>query len=394
MWIVAIVVAFFFLIDPFRLFSGRKIPEIRVTSETLQQYAAFIAETPPADETILRLLDDADVVLIGESGYARQHVQFAAELIPVLHSAGVHRLGYQYANAANQALIDRLVTDLRFDETLAREILFDHLTVFGFEEHVELFRSAWEVNRRRTGAEETFRIIGISTPPVYRAITSQKDVEDPDVMRSVFARGIPDALMAEVIAREFFDTETKAVVYVQAEHAYTGFHQTGYEQQMAQLGFEGEKRTGNILHDRYGNRVASAILHGPVQDTRSRFGFGYPLGNLVEKAYLALPEPRPTAGFRTADSPFADVAVVSDILQKGQNPQLTFGMFADAYLIVAPIRELAAVTPIPDFITVENLASAIEDFPGVSPSDASIEDLNEFIANNAAQMGNVFSEFR
>ncbi len=362
--------------------------------ETAQQYTTFLADTPSASDMVVRLLDQADVVMLGETSYARQHAQFAADLIPVLDVAGVHAMGYQYANAADQAMIDDLVTASRFDEKLARTILFNQMVIFGYQEHIEIFRAAWELNRSKSEDDTPFRIIGLSTPPRYSEITDQKDVEDPQVMRRVFESGVPDTLMAEVIAAKFLEAGVKAVAYVQVEHAYTGFYQPGYTSQMEEIGFADQLRTGNLLYRDYGGRVVSAVLHGPVQDTRSRIGFGYPLGGIIEKAYLQLPEPRPTVGFRTEDAPFAAAQVVSNVLQNGQDPPLTLETYADAYLIVEAVENLEAVTPIADFVTNDNLDAAIRDFPGASPSDATAEDLNEYMAGNAERMAGVIKEFK
>ena len=177
-WIIAILVAFFFFIDPFRIFSGDRIPTVRVDRETQTELAAYTAGARPATDAVIELLTTSDVVLIGETGYASQHAQLAADLIPVLDSAGIHLFGYQYANTEDQALIDDLTTSSTFDEHLARTILFNHLSVFGFQEHVQIFRAAWEVNRRKVSSEEPFRIIALSPRLNYGVISSQDDIED------------------------------------------------------------------------------------------------------------------------------------------------------------------------------------------------------------------------
>ena len=42
-WWIAIGVAFFFLVDPFRLFQSKNMPETRANSEVQAQMRAFIA---------------------------------------------------------------------------------------------------------------------------------------------------------------------------------------------------------------------------------------------------------------------------------------------------------------------------------------------------------------
>jgi len=391
-WIVVILVGFFFFIDPFRFFSNDRVPTVRVDRDTQTELALFASGAQPAADIVVDLLQTSDVVLIGESGYVSQQVEFVADLISILHSAGVHHLGYQYANTVDQALIDDLITSSVFDEQLARTILFNHLSVLGFQEHVEVFRAAWEVNRRKVSSEEPFRIIGLSPRLNYEAITNEDDIEDPEVMNWVFASGVPDAVMAQIISSEFLDRHVKAVAFLQMDHAFTGFQRQGYEEELRAIGFDGV-RTGNALRADYGERVVTAALHGPVQSARSRTGFGYPTGSIVENAVATL-EDGASIGFRTAGSPFAEVPMVGDILSVDGDGEVTLSDYTDAYLVVAPLARLTAVTPIPGFITAENLDEAVRTFPGVSPQDVTVDDMNEFIAGNAQSMAKVFAAFK
>lgn len=391
-WIVAILVAFFFFIDPFRFFNGDRVPTVRVDRETQTELALFVSSAKSAADVVVDLLQTNDVVLIGETGYASQHVEFAADLIPVLDSAGVHHFGYQYASTADQALIDDLITSSVFDEQLARTILFNHLSVLGFQEHVEVFRAAWEVNRRKNLSDQPFRIIALSNQLDYEAITAEDDIEDPEVMKRVFASGVPDAVMAQTISREFLDQHVKAVAFLQIDHALTGFQRQGYEEELRAIGFDGIRRAGNTLRAEYGERVVTAALHGPVQNARSRSGFGYPTGSIIENAVGAL-EDGASIGFRTAASPFAEVPMVGDIPAADGDGEVTLSNYTDAYLVVAPLARLTAITPISDFITAENLEEAVRTFPGVSPEDVTVDDMNQFIAGNAESMAKVFAAF-
>jgi hypothetical protein len=392
-WIVAIVVAFFFFIDPFRLFSGGKIPKARIDRETQTELASFVASADSATGAVVELLQTNDVVLIGETGYVSQHVGFAAELIPVLDAAGIHHLGYQYANREDQALIDQLLTSSTFDELLARRILFNHLTVLGFQEHVDVFQAAWEVNRRKSSSAPPFRIIALSNRLNYGVITSEDDVEDAAIMHQVFATGIPDTVMAQIIATEFLDKQVKAAAYMQLDHAFTGLQRPAYAEELATLGFTDVGRTGNLLRAEYGDRVVTAALHGPIRNAQSRIGFGYPTGSILDNAVASL-ETGHSIGFRVDGTPFANLPVYGDDLTAERNASVTLLDFADAYLVIAPLKNLTSVTPIPDFITEANVDEAVRDFPGVSPQDATVQDMNDFIAGNAEGMTNVFSEFK
>jgi hypothetical protein len=200
-------------------------------------------------------------------------------------------------------------------------------------------------------------------------------------------------VIAETIAAEFLDKQLKAVAYMQIDHAFTGLQRPGYAEELATLGFTGTARAGNLLRAEYGDRVVTAALHGPIQNAQSRTGFGYPCGSIIDNAVAGLADGH-SVGFRTDESLFASLPVYGDDLAPEDNANVTLSDFADAYLVVAPLKNLVAVTPIVDFITDANFSQAVRDFPGVSPQDATVQDMNDFIAGNAEGMAKVFAEFK
>ena len=105
-------------------------------------------------------------------------------------------------------------------------------------------------------------------------------------MKRVFASGVPDSVMAQIISSEFLDQHVKAVAFLQIDHAFTGFPRQGYEEELRAIGFDGVRRAGNALRADYGERVVTAALHGPVQNSRSRTGYGYPTGSIIENAVV------------------------------------------------------------------------------------------------------------
>lgn len=66
------------------------------------------------------------VVLLGERHGIAQNLEFIAELVPHLWSAGVRRIALEFFAAENQANSDALVSSSTYDEVLAREILFEY----------------------------------------------------------------------------------------------------------------------------------------------------------------------------------------------------------------------------------------------------------------------------
>ena len=392
-WFVAIAIAFFFILDPFRLFQQDNVPRMRVNRDVERQMTEFLTASPEAAEYVVGLFRNHDLVLIGETGYVREQLEFLAELIPALDEAGIRHLGFQYANRDDQERIDALITAPSFDERLANEIMFDHMVIMGYEEHRDVFRAAWEVNQGKSVGEEPFRIIGISRPPDYTYIRSEGDADDPAVLQEAFARGVPDAVMARTILERIVEAGHKGVAYMRNEHAYTRFVQDQYTIRMEERGFPGEQRAGNQLADRLGDRVKAVLFHTPLQDTRSRFGFGYPVGGIVDNAKKTIPEGR-RPGFTVAQAPYAEAPISSDVITEHVEEDLQFQQFTDGYLLINRLADYRAVTPIPGFVTAENLERARAEFPGPDPGEVTVEDMNEFISGMAASMAQIFEKFQ
>jgi hypothetical protein len=392
-WFIAIAIAFFFILDPFRLFQQDNVPRMRVNRDIERQMTEFLTASPEAAEYVAGLFHDHDLVLIGETGYVREQLEFLAELIPVLDEAGIRHLGFQYANRDDQERIDALVTASSFDERLANEILFSHMAIMGYEEHRDVFRAAWEVNRAKAAGDTPFRIIGISRPPDYTHIREEGDADDPAILQQAFARGVPDAVMAQTILERIVEAGHKGVAYMRNEHAYTRFVQDQYTTRMEERGFPGQQRAGNMLADRLGDRVKAVLFHTPLQDTRSRFGFGYPVGGVVDNAKKSIPDGR-RPGFTVAESPYAEAPITSDVITEHVEGDLQFQTFTDGYLLINTLAQYRAVTPIPGFITEENLQRARTMFPGPDPGEVTVEDMNEFISGMAASMAQIFEKFK
>ena len=163
---------------------------------------------------------------------------------------------------------------------------------------------------------------------------------------------------------------------------------------MADLGFEDAHTAGNTLYAEFGDRVVTVVMHGPIEDSRPRLRYGYPLGGLIETAVRALDPNDNHRGFATADFPLADAPIVSDVVQRSRDEEITFSQYADGYIVLGPIAEYTTLTPIPGFISEDRLAAAIQNFPGPDPGDVTASDLNEFIAGNAQTMTQVFESFK
>jgi hypothetical protein len=402
-WLIVIVVAAFFIIDPFQLLTTKAMPEYRTTDEMRTSISEFLAGSASPDDFLAEMLDRYDVVMLAPSGfrnpeYVKQQVDFLVDAIRTIHRVGATVIGFEYGAKRDQDRIDQLVTDTYFDEQLASDILFDYQVTAGYQEYIDVYRAVWQLNRSLSEDEEPLRIVALSNPPNYTAIESTTDVENPDVMRRVFAEGSPDAQIAETILQDIVPSADKAVVFTQAQHAFTRFEQESYTAGMANLGFANERTAGNLVYTALGDRVATVVMHGPIEDRRPRLGYGYPLGGLVESGIESLDAVNRRRGFLTADFPTPEAPIVSTVVQEGRDSEILFSEYTDGYIVLGAIGDYVPLTAIPDFITEDRLATAIRNFPGANPNagreEVTVSQMNEFIAGTAQAMQQIFDAFK
>jgi len=390
---VAIVLLFVFVIDPFGLFKPKQTvaaPKATV-SELTSLKSAYAQDAHPASQYVVGLFKSHEIVMVGELGRISQQVDFVASLIPDLYKAGVSNLGTEYALASDQKQIDRVLTASTYDAKAVDQILFDRMVIWGFKEYADLFHAAWQFNQTLPKGEKPFRIVGLSVTQEYQYLKSQKDATDPEVVKKVMANGIPDVFMAQVIQKEFIDRGEKALVYMSFDHVFTTYRNKQYTDRGKTAGITNTERTGNIVYDRIGTKAFSVCLHSPWSEPN---GLGYPVGGAIDALIKTLLAGSQSAGFTLAGTAFGNLPVKNPLYATGE-PNLTLAGMFNGYVILGPISEYKAVTPIPDFINEANLATAITYFPGPNiPSTTTAQDLNNFIANMSKNMDVMLKRFK
>ncbi len=392
--IVAIAVLFIFVVDPFGLFRPKKNlsqPAASATEiSTLK--SSFDSKALPPAQYVTGLFKAHEIVFLGEMGRISQQVDFVASLIPDLYRAGVRNLGIEYALASDQAKIDRVLQAPRYDEKQVDQILFDRMVIWGFKQYADLFRAAWKFNRSLPAGAKPFRIVGLNVQQEYQYLTSQKDATNPEVVKKVLSKGIPDVFMAKVIEKQFISTGTKALIYTSIDHAFTKYQNKLYAEKGKEAGIPNTERTGNIIYNKIGSRAFSIYLHSPWNDKKGVNGLGYPVGGKLDALIATLPKGA-QGGFTLAGTAMGALPVKNETYAY-KDKELTLAGLVDGYIILGPISAYEAVTPIPDFINAGNIKDAVKYFPGPNiDAKTTAKDLNDFIANMSTSLDKTLKEF-
>ena len=395
-WFIALLVAFFFLFDPFNIFGNRtNIPRPAASRGTVNELEEWVGTNavPPVDYLVSQFQDHR-IIFLGEMGRVREQIQVVIDAIPALYNAGIRHLGVGFALSDDQDRIDELITGEEFDDALAHSILFDRMVVWGFEEYVDVFRAAWEINRNLPEGTPPFRIVGLEVDQDYSHIVEPEDAEDPEKIRQVFAEGLPDVHMANVIREEFLATGNRALIYVGMQHAHTEFRNRAYAERAEELNLGDSRRVGNIIYDQIGDDAVTVLIHTPWGDDRSQNGMAYPAGGALDALLEELPAERRAMGFDVDGTPFAELPVYAKSLTEGYD-RLSFSEVTDGYITVELLTDYEPATPIEGFITDENFDRAVSNFPGPTPQDENLSpaQMNEYIQGLAQSITRLFESF-
>jgi hypothetical protein len=329
---------------------------------------------------------DHDVIFLGEVHRNKHDVEFVISLIPYLHSHGIFRLATEFARREDQHLIDSLLAAPAYDEELARRITFQQSPFWGYQEYVDVFKAAWEVNSGLAEGVERFRILALNDSPEWWHIEDEKDRDDPAVMRKVWAGG-GERLWARVILDSAVARGEKILVHCGIHHAFTE-----YKQPVVGNGkfvrFD-DSRAGNYVFKEIGKRAITVFMHAGWVPAEG-YGKPYvkPADGIIDAAMELVDPSYLPVGFSTRGTPFGDLPGETSIYKYGYE-KFTLADFCDGYIYHKPFAEYEGVTPIPDFVNETNIEEARKNASNPRFRDASIERFNKAIARDAATLHGV-----
>jgi hypothetical protein len=343
---------------------------------TLATWLSSNGRTPEAYVT--SLFRDHDVVFLGEQHRVKHDALLVQNLVPPLYQAGVHVLAIEFARREDQPLVDSLLGRKKWDEALAREIVFRHFVFWGYREYVDLFKSAWTLNQRLAKGAPQFRILGINDSPDWSIVKTEADRESPEIMKRVW-RGGGENLWAAVILDAARSGE-KVLVYCGIHHAFTQYRQPVVVDGKF-LHFDRALRAGNHVFNAIGKRAITVYLHAPWNgydgyDSAMR----HPADGIIDSLMEGI-GPHPV-GFDLIRGPLGELQVKDAVYRHGYD-DFRLKTFCDGWIYTKPISSYEGVTPIPRWINDDNLERARLQSPNPAFRTASVQRFNGAIARDA-----------
>jgi len=352
-----------------------------LSPETRRDLLTYLKEhhqTP--EDYVLSTFKTHDVVFLGEWHRIRHDPILVQRLIPRLPGAGVYALGYEFARRVDQPLIDSLLNAPAYDEQLARHIVFKQFVHWGFQEYVDIFKAAWELNRTLPPGARRFRILGLNNSPDWSFITSGADRDKGEVMRKVW-HGESEEDWAKALIDEVLARGEKALVYCGIHHAFTRYRQPiAVDGKFIRFG---DVRVGNYIYEKISRRTFTIYLHAPWVNAE---GYDAPdvlaADGVIDEIMQELPPEYQKAGFDLESTPFGKIPGETSLYKFGYK-HFTLETIYDGYIIQGPLASYEGVTPIKDFVNEGNLAEARAQSPNPDFRDASVDEFFEGAVQDA-----------
>lgn len=393
---IGLLLAAFFLLDPFNIMPQRRVRRPGSDPATVREAAEWYErEHREPEHYILDRFEEDQIVLIGELGRIRQQIRFMVDLVEVLPLADVYTIGFRHVLAEDQDILDSLLDGEReFDRRTASDLLLRADVLNGYQGYVDILEAVHQYNAERGEDAPRMRVVGLAPQFRYDFVRTREDMDDTGILRQVVGDQAPDEFMADVFEREVLEHGGKAVVFTTLPHAFRGYEAPHLQEEMQELGFEGIVPFGRYVDGRADGSVTSVLLHGPWPDEQRPSNLNYAADGYIDSMLEEVPNQLRHGGFDVSpDNPLGAFSV--SIGQWAQyHDELQVADVTDGYITLGPIGAYRAARVIPDFYTQDTLEYARRNFPGPTEDELTTDQLQEYLRGSADSFGQWIGEFQ
>jgi hypothetical protein len=346
--LLLVALSFIFILG----FTSQKKEMKKIPPEEKQELVQYLKDHGKSPEDyVIEKFKDYDIVFIGESHRVKHNLELIHNLIPRLYQAGIYNLGIEFGCYEYQDEVDKLITADKYDEDLARLIMFKWYVIWGNKEYMDIFRKAWELNKSLPEGAPKFRVVNLC----YRVKRSPKI----GLFFKILLKGDPDVFMDKMILKEFVDKGEKALIYSGSHHAFTHYYQPLYNFEKKKLIKLNKNRMGNVVYRKIPNRVFNIMLHQPWRTNESFEEYSYPVDGVIDTVMQELEDKR--VGFDVKGSPFGRLKDDDTYYALGY-PDFTLSTICDGYIFLNHFKDYEGCTVDTKFITEKNFEEALDYF--------------------------------
>lgn len=357
------------------------------SDESLLEYLEQEGVTPT--EYVIDQFQVHDVVLLGEIHRIRQNLEFVHELIPTLYANGIYTIGMEFGAEEDQQRLDSLVTAPAYSEEVAKAIMFNYNVAWAYQEYIDVYKAAWEFNRRLGKGERPFRILNLSYRYHWEGFEPPRT---PEKLKKVFHRGTADQFRTRLIEKEIIQKDEKLLALLGVYHAFTRYAMPELLYNSDDFCTYDDQWLGNRLYRKYPGKVCNILLHQAFYNLPGDSpNLVSPANGRLEKL-MALNNNQPL-GFDLLNSPMGKLRDNSYLSMCYEDFNLE--MLFDGYIFLAPLDELKGCSVIDGFVNEDNIDEALRNFPdpGWHGDIKSLQEMQEFIRKEARQVEESYKRF-
>lgn len=313
-------------------------------------------EAMSPDDYLVAKFRKADIVLLAEDHGVKENLDFVCNLIPKLYENNIV-LGMEFGAYEDQRRLDSLINAPKYDEQVARELMFNYNTRWAITEYMEIYRAAWKWNRSLPKDARKFRILNISYHYNWQKFSG---VRTPENMHEVFPLGNTEDFRCGLLEREVLASGQKILVLTGTPHAFTFYHFPYYDYTSPGYVRYEQNFLGNLLYSKYGSKVVAIALHQPFPNRLNRQPalLSPALGRL--EAIMGRMDNKPI-GFDLKGTPLGKLDDDS-YYSMGYN-DFTLADLFDGYIFLKPISGLSSCSIDYKFMDDTNWNEAVSNNP-------------------------------
>lgn len=334
------------------------------------------------DKYIIKKFEAHDIILLGERHLVKENLLFVQSLIPELYQNGIYNIGMEFGASEVQKELDALLNAEKYDEKKAMEIMFTYNVTWGYQEYIDIYKTAWQLNHSLPKTAKKFRVINLSYVFDWQKFNGTRT---PESMKLVFNKGTVDKFRAEIIEKEIIDRKEKILVLTGTPHAYTRYGSPYFKYNGDNFCDYDFDWLGNRLYKKYPDRVFNVILHQAfTKKENNNYLLVSPSNGTIEQ--LMKENSLKQVGFDLISTPIGKLP--DNSINSLCYDNFTLDQYFDGYIFLEPLNTLEGCTVIDDFVNERNLVHALNNFPDPDWHEKvkSLDDLKKFIKDNSEQI--------
>jgi hypothetical protein len=321
-------------------------------------------------EYIVSKFKTKDIILLSEEHRVKENLELVKSLIPVLYKNGVYTIGMEFGASENQKTLDSLILAPEYNEDLARKLMFNYNSGWVFKGYTDLYKAAWVFNKTVPKSAKKFRILNLSYRYNWSSFSGYRT---PEKMKKVFYKGNTEVYRFGIVEKEIMAKGEKLLILTGDIHAFTKYKFPVYDFLGVDFVRLENGYFGNLLYDKYPQKVYSILLHKPFMnrpDTKPELVS--PANGAIETIMQKLNnEP---VGFDLINTPLGKLRDDSYYSLGYENFALE--NFYDGYVFLKQIKKLSGCEIDTAFLTEKNWEQAKENVtdPDWRPRPKSLEE--------------------